>query len=306
MAEMMGNKTALVFSTDRGFAPLAKGLVLSLLGQKGHARFSLNMVDIGCSAVTLAWMKKHGVNVAKFDREKYLGKIEVTTKPYQQAMHCRPFLGDIFPGSDIYVWCDADIWVQDISYLLTYVEVVEKNPEKVPISPLVDFSYGFSYENFSEFVGYNKTWYTDTYGPVVASTYCNKAVLSSGVFAMHRGNPLWKAWANEMAAILKRSYTSHFSSHLAEQTAFNYLLYSSGRFIPVSALHNYNCHIGRAVRSEKSTVQIDYAPFDSIGIIHLTYASQYIGKYLETGLLYERGSYLENEEIEKLRLINHY
>ena len=186
------------------------------------------------------------------------------------------------------------------------MEVVEKNPEKVPICPLVDFSYGFSYENFSEFVGYSKTWYTDTYGSVVASTYSNRAVLSSGVFAMHRSNPIWMAWANEMAAIVKRRYSSHFSSHLAEQTAFNYLLYSTGRFIPVSALHNYNCHIGRAVRPGRSKVHVDYPPFEKIGIIHLTYASKYIGQYLETGLLYDRGAYLDKAEIEKLRLINHY
>ena len=302
---MRREKVALIFAADENFASLAKGLVLSILSQRGSDLFSLNMIDIGCSPKTLQWMRSKGVNIGKFSLKKYYRNIKASTKPYQDALFCRPFVGDIFPGYDIYVWCDSDIWIQDIKSLFTYIDIVNKDPSKVPISPLVDISYTYFYKEFSEYAGYNRIWYTDIYGAVVASTYANRAIFSAGVFAMHRNNPIWKAWAIEIASILKRQMPSQTTSHLSEQTVLNYLLYSTDCYIPVAATHNYNCHIGCAARTRKPTVHFDIPPYDDIGVIHLTCTSKFINQYIDDGLLYERGDYLGKAEIDNLRSISH-
>ena len=178
--------TALVFSTDEAFAPLAKGLVLSISSQVERGEFDLKLVDIGCSAETLAWMNSHGVEVKVFDRPKFLRPSKNVLKPYQDAQFCRPFLPRLFPGYEVYVWCDSDIWIQDISSVRLYRDIANENPDKIPISPIVDVSYTYLYSDFCEFTRYSKIWFDECYGSTISATYLNRAVFSSGIFAMHR------------------------------------------------------------------------------------------------------------------------
>ncbi|SFV33172.1 hypothetical protein [Hyphomicrobium facile] len=298
-------KTAVVFATDEVFAPLAKGLVLSIISTTRTDEFALNMVDIGCSPSTLSWMQENGVSVAQFRRDKFLRSGKAPLKPYQDAQLCRPFLPNLFPNFDVYLWSDSDIWIQSPDSLRLYRDLAAQNKGKLIVSPLVDVSYRYFYSNCTEFSGYNYQWYRDTYGHTLASTYANKAVLSSGLFGLHSESDYWDRWASEVSRIVQREYESHHSLHLAEQTALNYLAYSTDQFLPVSAMHNYNCHMGELVRKGAS-VLVNVAPYPAVGVIHLTYASKMIGSYIENGLLYDRGNYLSLEEIERLKRIGHY
>jgi hypothetical protein len=306
--EIPMSKAAIIFATDETFAPLAKGLVLSISTQANSDEFALRMIDIGCSADTRSWMLCHNVSIMKFDRAHYLPSIAraASIKPYQDAQLCRPFLPQIFPGYPVYVWIDSDIWIQSLDTVRLYREIALQTPAKVPISPLIDASYAFNYRQASEFTGYAKTWYHDAYGPTIASTYFDRAILSSGLFAMTAGNALWGAWAREIKSIVNRSFSSHASFHLAEQTALNYLLYAQDKFVPLDAIHNYNCHVGCAKRMSDGAVRIDLPPHRSIGAIHLSWSSKMMSRYIDAGLLYDEGNYLTSEERERLRRLAHY
>lgn len=306
---MIPNRTAFVFSTDEAFAALAKGLVLSLdQCAQDRCGFDFFLIDIGCSSATLDWMTSRNVTIVKFSRDRFLRRTpRVELKPYQDAQLCRPFLPQLIPGYSIYVWCDSDIWIQDARSVCLYRDTIVEQPEIVAISPLIDVSYKFYYENAAEFSNYARMWYSDAYGPTLAETYANRAILSSGLFAMHATNSIWDRWARELEAIYARDYAVHGSLHVAEQTALNYLLYSTGRFVPLEAIHNYNCHIGCAKRkSETGAVVIDMAPVRTVGVVHLTYASKMISQYIDQGLLFESGRYLAAEELRKLRTLSHY
>ena len=86
----------------------------------------------------------------------------------------------------------------------------------------------------------------------------------------------------------------------------NYLLYANKSFCPMEAVHNYNCHIGRAKRRNDGRVVIDYPPCRMIGVVHLTYSSKMMSRYIDAGLLFNSGSYLEPRELDGLRRLNHY
>jgi len=304
---MVSGDTVLIFACDEAFVPLAKGLVLSIQSQALPAEFSLKMIDIGCSNETLQWMESRQVSISKFNYGDFSARAPRTKmKNYQQAQLCRPFLPKLFPGYEVYVWCDSDIWIQNIESLRLYRDIAKSNKKIVPISPLVDVSYNYFYQDCTEFVTYSKHWFENAYGRTVAEGYGSRAVLSSGIFAMHTENDLWGLWASELDAIFQRDFASHFSVHLAEQTAFNYLLYAHQRFCPVDAMHNYNCHVGRIGRDEFGDVVISDAPHRKLGVVHLTYSSKMMGDYLDQGLLYEKAQYLSPQEIEKLRSLNHY
>jgi hypothetical protein len=307
---MSAKSSALVFASNETFAPLAKGLVLSVLEQMNPGEFALNLVDIGCSERTRAWMRQLGVSISRFDRSLYLRApmypLDLLVKPYQDAQLCRPFLPQMFPGFPIYLWSDTDLWVQDIESLRLYRDLAAERKAMVPVSPLIDASYEFYYHDATEFVGYANTWYGDAYGASRAVIYSKRVIFSSGLFAMHCHNPIWSEWAGELNAILGRPFSSQASLHVAEQTALNYLLYAHENFIPLEATHNYNCHIGRLKRAKSGVVHIDIPPFRKVGVIHLTYSSKMMGKYIDNGLLYEKGSYLSSAEIDQLRRLSHY
>jgi hypothetical protein len=293
---------AIVFATDETFAPLAKGLVLSLI----DSDLCPCLLDIGCSSATLGWMADHGIQIEKFNRNQFRVPIKIQLKPYQDSQLCRPFLPELFPGFEVYVWADADIWVQNIAAIQLYREIASTQHDKIPLSPLIDISYQFFYQNGIEFVEYNNLWFCDVYGTEVARTYGNKAVLNSGLFALHKSSPLWNAWAHELRHIYKREYKTQGTSHVAEQVALNYLVYSRNALVPMDAAANYNCHVGQAKRSPNGRVVIDSPPYREIDIIHLTHSSRMMGTYIDAGLLFDAGRYLTEGEKTRLRSLSHY
>ncbi len=218
---------------------------------------------------------------------------------------CRPFLPALFPDYELYLWCDSDMWIQRAESLEIYLEIAAEKGDKIPLSPLIDSSYGFHYTDGTEFMRYAKLWFGGCYGPTVGDSYANKAILSSGLFALRKDSPIWKLWANEIAHIFTRRFVSHDVSHLAEQTALSYLVYSRNALVPIEALHNYNCHIGRAARRHGKVV-VNIPPFREIGIVHLSYSSRMMADYIKEGLLYRCGDYLSPAELSKLSLLAHY
>lgn len=302
---MSAASTAVVFSFDEGFAPLGKGLVHSILEQAMPGEFALKLVDIGCSPETVTWMKERGVDVKRFNRSDYYPRRLKGLKSYQDAELCRPFVPEMFPGYEIYVWCDADTWIQNIASLRLYRDAVRSNPSHIAISPLLDTAYQFYYQDSGEFSRYNQIWFSESYGPEFAKNYSSRTIFSAGVLAMRGDNPIWKAWAREVSAVFQRRYSSHDIRHVAEQVALNYLVYAFNKYTPLEAIHNYNCHIGCAVR-RNGRVVLNNFPFREVGIVHLTLSGRKMKEYIEGGLLYQEGKYLSADELNKLATVAHY
>lgn len=289
--------------------PFAKGLVLSILSLDAEpGEFGLHMIDIGCTGVDRDWMKEKGVEATRFDRQKFYKRpLNPDIKPYQDGELCRPFLPELAPGYDIYIWLDSDIWVQNIETLRLYRDIVADSKDSVPVVPLVDSSYQYFYEDAGRFVRFAKNWSREAYGRPAASTFSSKATFSSGAFAMHATNPFWLRWARELDTVFRRTYSSHTVLHLAEQVAFNYLLYETRSYVALDATYNYNCHLGTAKRVDgNGPVVIATPPWRQIGIVHLTLSSQFAGRYIDGGLLYDCGRYLSADEIARIRVLSHY
>jgi len=193
-----------------------------------------------------------------------------------------------------------------IESIQLYCDLALQFPQKIPISPLIDTSYQYFYQDSTYFMNFAKIWFGDAYGPTVASTFAAKTIFSSGVFAMSDKNILWSAWARELESVFARRYSSRGSFHLAEQTALNYLLYTHENYIPLDAVHNYNCHIGCAKRDPSGLVATSLPPSKLIGIVHLTYSSKMIDQYIDNKLLFDQGRYLTPKETKALRQLAHY
>jgi hypothetical protein len=208
---------------------------------------------------------------------------------------------------------DSDTWVQKSETIELAFSAARDSPDRVALAPFVDFSYSFNYasveeENYLRFLGYFYDWYAASYGTAVAERWKGRALFSSGVFAMTAQCPLWKAWAAELTKVYARDYSKHpIAFHLSEQTALNHLIYCTGAYIPLEAIHNYHCHAGAVERDGGSgEVVVKYPPRRPVGVVHLSYSSKMMKSYLERGLLWDRGTYLSEKETAGLLQTSHY
>lgn len=298
-------KVAITFSCDTNYFPLLKGTVLSLraLGLP-DGEISLHLADTGCSAADLAWAKEHGVSVVPFDIDDFYRFSPATPDNRRCApLLYRPVAPALFPGHDIYVHIDADMWVQHRDGLMNYIDVCAAHPDKVVVTPCVDYSYASEYRKDGSHVGAMFRMYADLYGREVAEQYYGRPVLSAGMYAVHRDHPFWGTWKREM----DRSYDTITSVDTdrtgSDQSTMNYLLQQDFGFIPLSAYHNYNCHVGFPYRRRSDElVRVGFPPHDPIGVVHLTCFGLHKAMYYKYGLLYDQGRYLTDEDRRTLGL----
>src|SRR5579871_6678320 len=96
-----------VFSCDENYVPLARGLVLSL-GEIGvpDADTDLLLIDIGCSAPSLDWMRERSIRVVSFDASLLPPAVLAAIGPQQRAQAIRPWIPDLLPDHAAYIWFD--------------------------------------------------------------------------------------------------------------------------------------------------------------------------------------------------------
>lgn len=300
------SKLAIVTSCDETYAPLAKGLILSLRAHGfPEAGQRLCLLDIGCSRETLAWMEEQGVETVPLQVKEHIPFRTEHLPRHIAAMAFRPFMKAVFPGSEVYLWIDSDTWVQLGTSIQLYYQLAASNPDCIVISPLIDINYRwlFRAENFHRDM---QRIYTAIYGDAGVQL-SRRPVLGAGVFAMHQSSPIWRHWGNQLPIVYRRDYTQVPDGlHLAEQTALNRVLYSVGQPWLVEAIHNYHLCAGPAawvsdqLCTPTAAVQDGQLVQRPIGIVHLCGLRSYAEKYVQARTFFDRGSYLSDIELNAI------
>lgn len=181
-----------------------------------------------------------------------------------RAMTARPFLPRHFPGHDIYLWLDADTWVQDFGAVDLFIAAAGRHG--LAIVPEIDRAYGSLYGlgNAREQAG---ACYREAFGDEIGARLAALPILNTGAVALHRDSEAWAAWRTELAAALAR--TRHKQ---VEQAALNLVIYRGGvraHYLPARcnwvcpmALPRVDALTGRLVEP--------YMPHQTLGIVHMT------------------------------------
>jgi lipopolysaccharide biosynthesis glycosyltransferase len=137
---------------------------------------------------------------------------------YGYAQVCRPFLRELFPGYDVYMWVDADIrFVGEEAFdvYLTH-SLLPQNP--VVICQKIDGSYAIV-TCPDRVWGYHKMKndrIQPVYGEKVAEQLRYFYNYNSGIWAMHRDSALWGLFKEALLCGLKHGFV-----HMREQDAMN-------------------------------------------------------------------------------------
>ncbi len=258
------SKIAIISGADSGYWHLLQGLRSSLFTNHGALAFDFCVLDLGLSDQQLSELMQDQTVIARPEWDIDFPD-RVSMPEHFKAMVCRPFLTKYFPGYDIYVWIDADAWIQDEHVLKIYIDAAEQG--QLSITAQVDRAYKALYKRQKLFGWtHNHKHYRLGWGWRTADRYGRYPILNSGAFALARDAPHWEAWQNTLREGLQR--TTH---PLVEQTALNLVVYRdklNSTFLP--AYCNWLCDAAHPMVEEEAGNLVEpNAPHQTLGIVHL-------------------------------------
>ncbi|MEJ1977678.1 MAG: hypothetical protein WDN49_17780 [Acetobacteraceae bacterium] len=92
-------------------------MIASIAAGLESPQVTLACFDIGLEERDRAWLRQRGAQIAL--PATHLGVDQETHSAMLRSFLARPFLREYFPGYDVYVWIDSDVWLQDVRVLGT-------------------------------------------------------------------------------------------------------------------------------------------------------------------------------------------
>ena len=267
---------AIITGADARFFDLMRGCIRSLRSHAAHGDVFLGVLDSGLNAEQQAWLADQDIPMAAADWDIPIPAGRDLSRLIQLDF-ARPFLPRYFPGHDIYLWVDADAWVQDWAAVDLFVRGAKRSgcaivPEVHP-----------AYRNFREkleidyFLGLPRRVaapqykrYKRAYGQAAADAYGTLPVLNAGVCAIHKDAPHWERWQTNYAAGVQQT------DRRLNQGSLNYSIYHDD--LPVDFLParcNWLCHMGAPAFDPERNLYVEPTlPHETIGIMHLAAGSK--------------------------------
>jgi hypothetical protein len=263
----MDNSTLIITASDQHYFELVQSCLSSIRDKPLGKSLKIAFLDLGCTQEQLAWLAEHVDFIRIPDWEFDVPNRE--TKPlYLRGLLARPFLRRYFPGFEIYIWVDADAWLQrwDTVVLLQQAALARKG---LAIVPEVDRCSVRQFGGLPAYWSQSMAWYTNAFGEPVAQKLFSYPMLNAGVFAMHQEAPHWDIWRDCLASALQNTCTS-----MTDQLSLNVAVYLQGLMPRTELLPywcNWTCHNGFPKWDDSSMQFVEtWMPRTPIGILHIT------------------------------------
>ncbi len=256
----------IITAADANYFELVQGTILSVREKPEGENVAIGFFDLGCTPEQLQWLETQVNIIQKPDWDfDFPGKNEAPH--YLKGLLARPFLRRYFPNFDIYLWIDADAWVQDWQA----VELLVKGAAKrgLAVVPELDRGYYLAYGKLPWYWEFVYRDYRAAFGEEVAQQLHSYPTINAGVFALHKNAAHWEIWAE----YLEQGLQQHVSL-MTDQIALNRLVYGTELFDKTEmlpALCNWSCNFGLPVWDEDRGCFVEpYLPQEAIGILHIT------------------------------------
>lgn len=258
-------KVLIVSAADSRFMPLLRSMLASIQPVSSRPGFTVACFDIGLDQADRDWLVAQGHTVvvpgAQFglDPAKHSAAL--------RSFLARPFLPDTFPGYDVYVWIDSDVWLQDPGVVDRYVDAAQR------MGMSIAHERERAYRVQPWLFGWTAKHFLKGYGPLTGAGLLARRHLNAGFFAAHASAPHWAAWARRYEAAIHRSGAlvphDQFALVQAVHTGA-----SSGRGKLATAIlqpeNNWICDRGVPMWDDDAGVFCKpYAPYAAIGAMHL-------------------------------------
>ena len=287
-------RLAIVSAADANFFDLLQGTVRSLRDKPQGRNAALYVFDIGLSEAQRRWLLIQGATL-HVPQDPMLSRPCVEKGSYRHAspmLHAflsRSRIPELFPGHDVYLWIDADAWIQRWEAVEAYVEGALR--AGFAVTPETDAAY--TVEAFVEGslrVGAVPNFEIDpTYPrnapvniPLLGPSFAMFGVeyleqlrtngsLNAGVFAGRADAPHWQAWRQMVEVNIHKADTPRLL-FLMDQTS---LCITCGQGDFETALLPTACnwisdHALPMVSDNGAVLLRPLPPHEPLGVVHQT------------------------------------
>ena len=254
-----------VTASNSTYMHLLRGCLESFASFPGSAGMDVVCFDVGLVEEDRRWLEARGVHLA--EPRTHFGIRPEAFDRTQLAFLTRPFLPEYFPGYDVYLWLDSDVWLQRWSVIEDYIRGAMESG--MAIAHERERAYRFQPRLFAWMAKHLVLGY----GPVEgAHLLLVRPGLNAGLFAIHVDAPHWGAWASHFRTAIER--TGKISPH--DQFALNRAIHGgvlSRPGFPTAVLPptaNWICDRGVPMWNDAEGAFCEpYPPFRPIGALHL-------------------------------------
>lgn len=264
-------KAVIVTAADAKFYGLVTDLIRSCRDGAFARTLPIRLLDVGLLPDQIEALAESGVACVAPEWDVPVAWRE-QLPAYFKSLYSRPYLPKYFPGYDVYLWIDADAWIQDDSVLPYYLRAAEAG--KMAIVQEVDRGYWTLYKAPKLWTQNHKA-FAWAYGWKAGYRLGRNPILNGGVWALAANAPHWPAWQAALnRALLRRRQRpsiANMSFHMVEQTAQNFIVFADklpATFLP--AYCNWFCGKGDPmIDAATCTIVEPHEPHRAIGIVHL-------------------------------------
>ena len=281
-------KTIIITAANEDFAPLLLDLMQSLHQWDSTLSSAIGLLDLGLSDETLYKVQKHVNHIISPGWDIPLDAALQDQKPYLRAMTARPFLPQYFPGYDIYLWLDADTWVQE-KYAIEIFFKAAKDGSMGIVPELHQ-----SYVNDIPLYNWRASRLSSYFGVKTAAYLATHSYFNSGAFSLLKDSVHWETWARYLkkgVAQASNNISGQMTLEISDQTALNYAIWSDNLPVhPLPALCNWCCHLATpSININTKKLCEPHLPNMPIGLIHMTGATKdTVIKFQSNGMTIER------------------
>ena len=253
-------KTIIITASDEKYADITRGLLRSLHQWGDLPCGEIGLLDVGLSEKTREEFARYASVIVEPGWDFEIDPAMRQEQPYLRAKLARPRLPAYFPGRDLYLWLDADIWVQNRFAIEWFFEAARTGG--MAVVPSSDRSYAFHPTHIEWRWNHLHAYFGDE----AMQLYHFKQYYNSGAFALVRDAPHWDVWAKWFESALEAD-----PARVSDQAVMNYAIWKDDLPVhPLPSRCNWLCHF-RTPAFDVATNQFcePFAPHLPLGMLHL-------------------------------------
>lgn len=258
-------KTIIITGADAKYFGFSQGTILSIRDQPQGKDMAIAYLDLGCTDEQLHWLRQR-VDFIKKPEWHFDFPTRAAMPEYLKGLLVRPFLREYFPGFDVYLWIDADAWVQDWMAVDLFVQGAGQR-KGLAIVPEIHRASMQQYGKLPQFSQWIAHQYALIFNEEIGKQLCTYPLLNAGVFALHSNAAHWEVWEKLLAQGLQKN-----ASIMTDQFVLNYAIYCQNLFGQTEMLPvwcNWIFNGSPAWDADKQILVEPYLPNTPIGILHL-------------------------------------
>jgi len=260
----------IVSSADSKYFFLLKELFLSLDRSGILSDYQFSILDTGLTEEQKFFFLDNSVIIKKAIWNTPVPKFKILGRENLKTQVARAYLPDYFENYKLYIWLDADMWLNDIESFYFYESGALNN--KLTIVPQSDRAY-VKNANVEWLFGFPKKIKTINYKNISKSIskslgrkYAFHSTLNAGAFAINDNVNIWKCFQKNIKLAAKKGRI--FGT---DQVALALSIYEDGlpsEFLP--SYCNWMCEFNMPKFDNKKNQFVEpYIPNNPIALVHL-------------------------------------